>query len=186
MKLKPILLFLLVAHLLAEASFGQSAGRYEVSAGYSFLAGDLEKDRHGFVTSFTHRVSGRFGIETEVGGNYRKEPFLTQNDYVHSILAGPKFKFRKDAKLVPWAHALAGITIDDRTFPLTIATPIGPSTIGVSTTFIKFAFQPGGGIDYWLTGSFGVRVGADYRSVAFSNRDFFRAQSGVVFRFGGN
>ena len=186
MKLKPILLPSLAAHLLVMPAFAQSDSRYEVSAGYSFLAGDLEKDRHGFVTSFTHRINGRFGVETEVGGNYRKEPFLTQNDYVHSILGGLKFKFRKDAKLVPWAHALAGITIDDLKFPLTIATPIGPSTIGVPTTFIKFAFQPGGGIDYWLTGSFGVRVGADYRTVAFSNRDFFRAQSGVVFRFGGN
>src|SRR5688572_19957048 len=87
MKLNPILLFSLVAHLLVMPAFAQSDSRYEVSAGYSFLAGDLEKDRHGFVTSFTHRISGRFGVETEVGGNYRKEPFLTQNDYVHSILA---------------------------------------------------------------------------------------------------
>ena len=59
-------------------------------------------------------------------------------------------------------------------------------TIGVQTTFVKFGFQTGAGIDYWLTRHFGVRVGADYRTVAFSNRDFFRAQSGVVFRFGGN
>ncbi|HTG75496.1 MAG TPA: OmpA family protein, partial [Terriglobia bacterium] len=56
----------------------------------------------------------------------------------------------------------------------------------VRTTDVNFGLQPGGGIDYWLTRRLGVRVGADYRNVNFSSRDYFRFQSGVVFRFGGN
>jgi len=187
MKLKSILWCALIVCPLVTPAFAQSEARYEVSTGYSFLRGDFETNRHGFVTSFTQRISSRFGIEAEVGGNYGKRAFLTQNDFVHSILAGPRFKFREDAKLVPWGHVLVGITIDDLTFPLSIADPLGGSTIfPVRTTDVNFGLQPGGGIDYWLTRRLGVRVGADYRNVNFSSRDYFRFQSGIVFRFGGN
>ena len=187
MKLKQIVLLSLIVSLVVTPAFSQSDSRYEASAGYSFLRGDFDRNRHGFVTSFTQRISGRIGIEAEVGGNYRKELFLTQNDFVHSILAGPKFKFRDDAKLVPWAHVLVGITIDDLTFPLSIADPSGQlSLFPVRTTDVNFGLQSGGGIDYWLTRRFGVRVGADYRNLNFSSRDNFRLQSGIVVRFGGN
>ena len=187
MKLKSILVYSVVSCLVVTPAFAQSDARYEVSAGYSFLRGDFERNRHGFVTSFTHRINSRFGIETEVGGNYRRQPFLTQNDFVHSILGGLKFKFREDAKLVPWGHVLAGLTIDDLTFPISIANPIAGSMLfPVRTTDVNFGLQPGGGVDYWLTGRFGLRAGADYRWVNFSTRDYFRAQAGVVVRFGGN
>jgi hypothetical protein len=186
MKLERIPLFSLIVCLLVTPAFAQSDAKYEVSAGYSFLRGDIE-NRHGFVTSFTQRISGRFGIEAEVGGNYNKRPFLTQNDFVHSILAGPKFKLREDAKLIPWWHVLVGITIDDLTYPVHIANPIGgPTLFPIRTTDVNFGLQPGGGIDYWLTRRFGFRVGADYRNVNFTSRDYFRFQSGVVLRFGGN
>jgi len=187
MKLAQILSLSLILCLVVAPAFSQSRSRYEVSSGYSFLGADFDRNRHGFVTSFTQRISGRFGIEAEVGGNYRKEPFLTQNDFVHSILAGPKFKFREDAKLVPWGHVLVGITIDDRTFPASFPNPSGGLSIfPVRTSDVNFALEPGGGIDYWLTQRFGVRIGADYRNLNFSNRDYFRLQSGVVLRFGGN
>ena len=110
-------LSLILYLMMPMGAAAQSDARYEVSAGYSFLRGDFERNRHGFVTSFTQRISSRFGIETEVGGNYRKISFLNQDDFVHSILAGPKFKFREDAKVVPWGHVLVGITLDDLTFP---------------------------------------------------------------------
>jgi hypothetical protein len=48
-------------------------------------------------------------------------------------------------------------------------------------------FSPGG-IDYWLTPKFEIRLGADYgRAIRnFNDRDSFRLQSGIVLRFGGN
>jgi len=99
----------LILHF-AEPAFAQSDARYEASAGYSYLS----TDRHGWVLSFTEKVGNRFGIETEVGGNYRKDWFFEDRpNFVHSILAGPQFKFRNEAKLVPWGHVLAGITLDN-------------------------------------------------------------------------
>ena len=167
----------------------QSDTKYEGAAGYSFLRGDFSTNRHGWVLSFAEKVSNRFGLEAEVGGNYRKTTFLgSQNDFVHSILAGPQFKLRNDAKLVPWGHVLMGIALNNVARPLFVASPIGGSTlVPMRATDVRFGFQPGGGIDYWLTSGFGIRLGADYRRAIgnFSDRNFFRLQSGIVVRFGG-
>jgi hypothetical protein len=167
--------------------FAQSDAKYEVSAGYSFLRDDFSTNRHGAVLSFTEKVGNRFGIEAEVGGNYRKSPLLgNQNDFVHSILAGPQFKLRNDAKFVPWAHVLVGITLNNQARLLFLGNPSGGTTaVAMPTTNVRLGFQPGGGIDYWLTSKFGVRFGADYRRAIgnFEDRDFFRLQSGVVVRF---
>jgi len=164
---------------VAVPIFAQSEARYEASAGYSYLS----TDRHGWVLSFTEKVGNRFGIETEVGGNYRKDWFFEDRpNFVHSILAGPQFKFRNEAKLVPWGHVLAGITLDNVTRPI-----IGGSTlVPTRTTNVRFGFQPGGGTDYWLKPKLGFRVGADYRRAMgnFSVGNFFRLQSGVVVRLG--
>jgi len=56
------------------------------------------------------------------------------------------------------------------------------------TTDVRFGFQPGGGIDYWSTPKFEIRLGADYgRAIRnFNDRDSFRLQSGIVLRFAGN
>jgi hypothetical protein len=187
MKFRVCLGFSLILYLMMPAgAAAQSDDRYEVSAAYSFLGGEFETNRHGFVTSFTQRISSRFGIETEVGGNYRKISYFNQNDFVHSILAGPKFKFREDAKVVPWGHVLVGITLDDRSFLTSIANPSGSMLFPVPMTEVNFGLQPGGGVDFWLTRRFGLRFGADYRNLNFSSRDYFRAQGGVVVRFGQN
>jgi hypothetical protein len=164
----------------AVPMFAQSDARYEASAGYSYLS----IDRHGWVLSFTEKVGKRFGIEAEVGGNYRKDEFFggQQPNFLHSILAGPQFKFRNEAKFVPWGHVLAGITLNNVTVPV-----IGGSTLALRpTTNVRFGFQPGGGTDYWFKSKLGIRVGGDYRLALgnFSDDNFFRLQSGVVVRFG--
>ena len=164
---------------VAVPVFAQSDARYEASAGYSYLS----TDRHGWVLSFTEKVSNRFGIETEVGGNYRKDWFFgNRPNFVHSILAGPQFKFRNEAKLVPWGHVLAGITLDNVTRPIIGGTTLVP----MRTTNVRFGFQPGGGTDYWLKPQLGLRVGGDYRRAIgnFNDGNSFRLQSGVVMRFG--
>jgi len=165
----------------------QSEAKYEGAAGYSFLREDSSTNRQGWVLSFAEKVGNRFGVEAEVGGNYRKQIFLgSQNDFVHSILAGPKFKLRDDAKLVPWGHVLVGITLNNVARLLFVAAPSGGSTVvPMRATDVRFGFQPGGGIDYWLTPGFGIRLGADYRRAIgnFRDRNFFRLQSGIVVRF---
>jgi len=180
---------------LSMPTLAQSDTKYEAGAGYSLLRENAWENRHGFVLSFTQKLNKRFGIETEVGGNYNKDIFpfspngSRQNDFVHSILAGPQFKFRQDARIQPWAHVLAGITLNNESRPIFVATqPGGPvnTVVPMPVTNVRFGFQPGGGIDFWMTPKIGIRLGVDYRRAMgnFNDRDFFRAQSGIVFRFG--
>src|SRR5207247_11057972 len=128
--------------------------KYEGSAGYSFLREEFSTNRHGWVLSFTEKVGNRVGIEAEVGGNYRKATFLgSQNDFVHSILAGPQFKLRNDAKLVPWGHVLVVITLDNVARPLFVATR---GIVPIRATNVRFGFHAGGGIAYWRSRRVGI------------------------------
>jgi hypothetical protein len=191
MKLRMCLsLFLLF--FLAMPALAQSDSKYEVSAGYSFLREEFASNRHGMVLSYAQRFSDLFGFKTEVGGNYDKDSFPVianggnRNDFIHSILAGPQFKLRRDSRIQPWAHVLAGITLANVSRFALVGTPSGQALVAQPVTNVRFGFQPGGGIDLWMSEKVGLRLGVDYRR-AVSNgadRDFFRLQSGIVFRFG--
>jgi hypothetical protein len=173
---------LLLAVLFIPFGFAQSdTPNHEVSVGYSFLRSGV--NRSGWVASFSERVNDRLWIKAEAGGNYRETLFFgSQPDFVHSLLVGPEFKLRKDSKLVPWAHVLAGITLNNR--PLfTLGGPGDSTPVILRTTNVRFAAQPGGGVDYLFTPKVGIRFGADYRRA--TDQNFLRLQSGLVFRFGG-
>jgi hypothetical protein len=124
-------------------------------------------------------------LKVEAGGNYRKTTFLSgkQPNFEHSILAGPEFKLRRDSKLVPWAHVLAGITMHNHP----VATFNNGGLTFLRKTDVRFGFQPGGGIDYYFSPKIGLRLGADYRRAIenFNDENFFRAQGGIILRFGG-
>ena len=182
-----VCLSLVLSALLASFTFAQSdVPTHEVSTGYSFLADELGTNRNGWVASFSERVNSRFWIKAEAGGSYRKQQIFdgSHPDFVHSILAGPEFKLRKDSKLIPWAHVLVGITINNYAYPTLGTSLFGPGI--TRKTDVRFGFQPGGGVDYYLTPRFGIRVGADYRRAISGSTDvdFFCLQSGVVVGFG--
>ena len=179
----PLCLCSVFVLLLAPFTFAQSGPTHEVSVGYSFLGSNVETDRNGWVASFSERVHDRLWVKAEAGGNYRKTFFFDSNrpNYVHSILAGPEFKLRKDTKLVPWAHFLVGVAMN--THPI-LTFPVGTGPI-FHKTDVHFGFQPGGGIDYHLNPRLAIRIGADYRRVTdVTFRNYFRLQSGLVFGFG--
>jgi len=174
--------------LFAPLTFAQSdTPDHEVSVGYSFLRDEADTNRNGWVAAFSERVNDRLWIKIEAGGNYRKRQIFSgsHSDFVHSMLAGPEFKLRKDSRLVPWAHVLIGITMNNYAEPIIGAGSIfGPSIS--RRTDVRFGFQPGGGVDLRVTPGFVVRIGADYRralSGFTDDVDFFRIQSGVVVRF---
>src|SRR5881296_1950419 len=150
MKFRLCLSLALMLYLVTPV-VAQSEAKYEGSAGYSLLRENFA-NRHGWVLSFAEKVGTGFGVEAEVGGNYRKTTFLgSQNDFEHSILAGPQFKLRlrDDAKLVPWGHVLVGITLHNVTRPSFALPPSGGvSLIAIPVTDVRFGLQPGGGINY--------------------------------------
>jgi hypothetical protein len=180
-----VCLVIVLAFLCAPFASAQSdTPGHEVSIGYSFLHNNVGNNRNGFVASFSERMKDRLWIKAEVSGNYRHELFLAtrQVDFVHAVLAGPEFKFRTaDAKLIPWAHFLIGMTINNRP-EVELGTPF---LIFRRNSDIGFGFQPGGGVDYFFSERFGIRVGADYRHAysGFNGNDFLRLHSGLVLRF---
>ena len=185
----PVCLSLVLVALFAPFSFAQSdVPTHETSIGYSFLRDESGTNRNGWVASFSERVNDRLWVKLEAGGNYRDGLIFSSNypDFIHSILVGPEFKLRKDSKLVPWAHVLVGFTINNSAE--TVFGPGGSSSgpLVSRRTDVGFGFQPGGGVDYYLTRGFGLRLGADYRLAPSRGLDidFFRLQSGVVVRFG--
>ena len=169
MKLR-VCVSMLLAVLFTPFGFAQSdTPTHEVSLGYSFLRSGV--NRQGWVASFSESVNDRLWVKAEVGGNYREMLFFgSQPDFVHSLLAGPEFKLRKDAKLVTMG-------------PCSCRNHSGSSgpPIVLRTTNVRFAFQPGGVVDYHFTPKLGIRFGADYR---WSDGNFLRLQSGIVYRFG--
>ena len=173
-----------LAFLLAPFGLAQSdTPGHEVSIGYSFLHDNFGNDRNGFVASFSERMKDRLWIKAEVSGNYQHELLLgaRQVDFVHAVLAGPEFKFRKDAKLIPWAHFLIGMTINNRP-EVELGTPFFSFR---RNSDIGFGFQPGGGVDYYVSQRFAIRLGADYRHAysGFNGNDFLRLHGGVTVRF---
>jgi hypothetical protein len=63
---------------------------------------------------------------------------------VHSLLLGPRFAYRANPRVTPWAHSLFGV--------------VHGTSDGTSVGVLL-----GGGVDFWTGRSLGVRLGADYQ-----------------------
>lgn len=136
----------------------------EVFAGYSaafFDVGHEDADAvHGFDVAATGNLSDWFGVTGEVSGHYEG------GGSVHYILGGPKFTFRNESRVEPYAHVLVGTALFD------------------SSPY--FALAAGGGVDVRVNDKFAVRaVQVDYAPVINSGSVLHtvRVSSGVVFRF---
>ena len=191
MKLNPILSILL-AVTFVSTSFGQNAPALEASLGLSFLREQPNLNRYGWVASAAGNVNHWFGVKGEVAGNYTDSFFHRD---AHSFLAGPQFTVRRKASVTPWAHFLLGVVRSGQgTTTDFLAESRGGPVVFVPATTSEFAIQPGGGVDLWLRGTFGIRLGADYRRLnrkpfhqqsgptSFNGRDYFRLHAGIVFR----
>jgi hypothetical protein len=152
----------------------------EISSGYSFLRERPDFNRHGWVTSVTGNVNSWFGIKAEIGGSYTDVP----HHDVHSFLGGAQFNARGTDRFRPWSHFLFGVARVGQGG--TITSPLNAFPIVLPKTQSDLVMQPGGGIDFWLRPTWGIRLGADYRrritGVSTVDRDSFRLQTGLVFK----
>jgi hypothetical protein len=168
----------------AATALAETTPAREVSVGYSFMREEFEFNRHGWVASYAENVNRWFGVKAELGGNY-----IEGTADVHSILAGPQLAFTRRSRITPWSQFLLGTSLtQNRLFLPFSGLPPGLGLISIPTTYVNFAMQPGGGVDFWLGSKAGIRLGADYRRVFRGNSrrdlDSFRLQGGVVFRLG--
>jgi opacity protein-like surface antigen len=186
MKLGGALLCLL---LLAAMPSSAQTPRSEISGGYAFMR---DQDRSetfpvGWVASVVGNINGWIGAASEVGGSYRvcrdcqRGPFTSdtfrgtdRNLRVFTFMAGPRFASRAMARVTPFAQVLVGGSHISG----------GVQFDGALTT--GFTYQPGAGVDVYLTPNLGLRLQGDYRVTRTEghNGKASRVLAGVVWRQG--
>ena len=135
-----------------------------------------EYQNHGLQGSITGNLNRFVGIEMELGGgtNYPKNPPAYGNRY--TFLFGPRFMYRGNPRLNPFAHVLLGGTHGRQVAPFFHTT---------GRTALTAAL--GGGLDVKVVRFLWIRViQVDYLRESFAGdpQDNLRLSYGVVFRFG--
>ena len=140
---------------------------------------------NGVEASFTADFHRRFGIKFDLGYDLASNVFDTQHHAdLLTYMAGPVFYLIRKRKFSVYTQFLfggareSGVNFD----------AIGrPATGWVN----RFAWAAGGGVQYRLTPSFSVRVGADYLRTSFFNSNLaiegqsnLRTAASIVYTFG--
>ncbi|HSB10654.1 MAG TPA: outer membrane beta-barrel protein [Blastocatellia bacterium] len=149
----------------------------EVFGGYSYLNTKfLDRDSlHGWGFSLAYNLGSQWGLVSEFSGHYGNASVPGTSAKVdlkkHTFLFGPRFSARSDGA-TGFAHVLLGGA---------------NSKIEGIDTGTGFALAVGGGVDVNVGKKFAIRIiQVDYlpeRSFGSWTQNF-RAQAGVVFKFG--
>jgi hypothetical protein len=144
---------------------------FQLSVGYVFMrfrSAPLTMSLNGLHTSLTYYRKDWLGIEGSVIATFGNAP-NGEAARLALYTVGPRVAWNT-RRLQPWVHALAG---GIRVFPQTAS--------GVN----GFAFQAGGGVDYFIKPLLSVRVESDYvRTQLYSaGQNSFTVGTGIVFHF---
>jgi opacity protein-like surface antigen len=123
----------------------------------------------GLVTNVAVTFANADFLDALSGQNYRAKV------YRYSLLFGPRYNFRNSSRLVPYAHALFGVTRYQAKFR------DGDFTCP-DTNETAFAMALGGGLDIRANKHIDIRAGqVDYLPVFFSHKreDGLRFTAGV-------
>ena len=159
--------------LTAMAADPGSTGLYprgEFFGGYSYFhGGDGGGNFNGLDASIAENLRPWFGGALEVSSHWGS------GTNVSTFMYGPVFSYRKDPRVTPFFHFLAG-GVSGSTGYLDISH--GKATFGLTA---------GGGVDVKVTPNLAVRVAqVDYVMSRFSasEQSNFRFSAGLVYRFG--
>jgi opacity protein-like surface antigen len=162
---------------IAKAQGQEITPRFEAFAGFSYLRldADLRNDRdlNGFNTSFTYNFNRFLGATGEIGGNYGNTVGSGVKADQFFFLFGPKFAYRGNSRLTPFAHVLPGVVRQNVDFGANDA----------STT--QFALATGGGLDINVSDKIAIRgAQADYIMARLGGiQNNLRVSTGFVFKF---
>lgn len=126
-------------------------------------------------------IEGNMGLPT-TGITYLDRTRI----HFFTFMAGPQFTMRKSPNFQPFVRVLAGGAFArDSTALLANGVPLSPPG-EVPYNDENFAFGGGAGLSLYFTHRAGLRVAVDYiHSYLFgTTQDNFRANAGLVFRFG--
>lgn len=190
--MKHIFFLLTILGLMSAAVMAQDPPKVEVFGGYSYFRaggeGEPGTNLNGWHASVAGNFNKVFGVAAEVSGHYGKEdvtvpgapPVTVRGDFsAHTFLVGPRFSYRNNDRVTPFAHVLLGGTRAKATGSV--------GSISASESDTAFTAAVGGGLDVKLTQNVALRlIQADYVLTRFANdsQSNARVSVGLVFRFG--
>jgi len=192
-----VLVFCLSVLATAVPVFAQSTPKVELSGGYQFLNFSLDGENESMPVGWYFDVAGNLtpmlGVVFQVGGNYKTfdesvtiggiTATASADLKVHEFLGGMRVNFRSDSAVVPFGQFLVGgINGSVRVSASTTIPGQPPFTFDDEESTTNFGLQAGGGVNFGLTDTVGVRAGADYLRVFAdeSGANLFRFHVGVV------
>jgi opacity protein-like surface antigen len=180
---------------VASPAMAQDIPRAEVSAGYQLLGSSDETLAKGWYADVSANLGRLFAVVFQVGGNYKSvtETFTifgitttaTADLKVHEFLAGLRVNARRTPKVTPFGQLLVGGF--NGSAKLSVSSTAGQIPFAANDEFsgTNFGLQAGGGLNFELTKTFGIRAGADYIRIFESDAgtNIFRFSAGGVFPF---
>src|SRR5262245_20742630 len=113
---------ILIVFSATAFALARESSKVEVFGGYSYLRDDrsLEsiRDLRGWNASVTYNLNRILGVKADFSGHYGDRTFVfgnqvnsaslkvKENDF--TFLFGPQFSYRKNERIVPFAHVLLG------------------------------------------------------------------------------
>ena len=192
-----VLVSFLAAIAMAVPASAQTVPKVELSGGYQFLnfslSGANEAMPAGWYFDVAGNLTSMLGVVFQVGGNYKSfeesatiggiTATATADLKVHEFLGGVRLNLRSNKSIVPFGQVLAG-GINGSVKASASATIPGqaPITFEEEDSGTDLAIQAGGGVNFGLTDTIGLRAGADYLHV-FAEGDgahLFRFHVGVA------
>jgi opacity protein-like surface antigen len=195
-----ILFSLLIVFSVAASALAQESSKVEVFGGYSYLRADsnlgVDRDLRGWNASINYNLNKILGVKADFSGHYTDgavflSPVTDASAKIDTsdftFLFGPQFSYRKNEKVVPFAHIMiGGVRRKISSPPIDVGFPDFPIIIDPSSTNTAFAAAFGGGLDIKLTNGLAFRlVQADYLLSRFGGftQNNLRIGTGLVVRF---
>jgi opacity protein-like surface antigen len=155
--------FVLCLPLISAA---QDFPRLELFTGVSYLRGNLDANFKGFDVSAAGNFNRWVGVVGDVSGHY------VQGLKLYSFLFGPRFTYRNDGRVSPYANFLLGsVRLSDG----------GSDSV--------FGWAVGGGVDVKVHKNVAIRIlDATYLQLhenGYKSKNG-RLSTGIVWRFGGS
>ncbi len=187
---------------ISDSELDERISRLEQEEGPSLSTSASKLMKKGFNGSVAFNVTPAFGIVADLRYNQDNiVDFTAADDFVSvegniklrnlSLMAGPRFTYRGNERVTPFAHALVGL--DHRRYsPEATATFTDPEIPEVnadlpSETLNGLGFALGGGLDVNLSESVAIRlIQADYYMTRHEGDSMnnMNLAFGVVFRIG--
>lgn len=192
-----VLVICLTAVAVAVPVSAQSTPKVELSGGYQFLNFSLDGENESLPVGWYFDVAGNLtpmlGVVFQVGGNYKTfdesvtiggiTATASADLKVHEFLGGVRANFRSGSAVVPFGQFLVGgINGSVKVSASTTIPGQPPIAFDDEDSTTNFAIQAGGGVNFGVTDSIGLRAGADYLRVFAEDAgaNLFRVHVGVV------